>query len=271
VLTSDQEEVILAEWQYGLGRSLVWTADAQGEWSREWAASDAAKRFWPQAVRWTMPAPSTPGLQVAIAGDGAQAGVAVESFDAPGQYRNSLQTVADVALPDGTAQRVPLPQSAPGRYEGHFPAATPGVYFVQVTQSDPQSGRLVARQTTGYALPHLPEYAVNPANRLLLERLTAETGGPLLTRPGDAWVKTTRQPWQAQPVWPELLGVALVLFVADVAVRRLRPTRRDLAFAGGVAARVRRLGRRLTPTAPFRRPRPPWRGPRRPSLADRVQ
>ena len=271
VLTSDQEEVILAEWQYGLGRSLVWTADAQGEWSSDWADSDAAKRLWPQAVRWTMPAPSTPGLQVAIAGDGAQAGVVVESFDAPGQYRNSLQTVADVALPDGTSQRVPLPQSAPGRYEGHFPAATPGVYFVQVTQSDPQNGRLVARQTTGYALPHLPEYAVNPANRVLLERLTAETGGPLLSKPGDSWVKTTQQPWQAQPVWPELLGAALVLFVADVAVRRLRPTRRDFAFAGSVAAGVRRLGRRLTPAGPFRRPRPPWRGPRRPSLADRVQ
>jgi Mg-chelatase subunit ChlD len=271
VLTSDQEEVILAEWQYGLGRALVWTGDAQGEWSRDWAGSDAAKRLWPQAVRWTMPAPSTPGLQVAIAGDGERAAVVVESFDVPGQYRNSLQTVADVALPDGTSQRVPLPQSAPGRYEGRFSAAAPGVYFVRVSQSDPQSGRLVARQTVGYALPHLPEYAVNPANRVLLERLAAETGGPLMREPADAWAKSARLPWQAQPVWPELLAAALVLFVADVAVRRLRPTRRDFAFAAAAAGGARRLGRRLTPSIPFRRPRPPWRGPRRPTLADRVQ
>ena len=52
--------------------------------------------------------------------------IRVESFDAPGQYRNHLQTVAEVAFPDGTGQRVPVPQTAPGRYEGAFARTAPG-------------------------------------------------------------------------------------------------------------------------------------------------
>ena len=184
----------------------MWTADAEAEWSRDWASSEVYKRLWPQAVRWTMAAPSTPGIQVALHGTG-RGDDPGGSFDAPGQYRNHLQTVAEVAFPDGTGQRVPVPQTAPGRYEGAFALDRPGVYFVQLTQTDPGNGRLVARQTTGFALPHLPEYAVNPANRVLLERLAADTGG-LLRDPAGAWARPSRFGWRPQPLWPELLAGA---------------------------------------------------------------
>lgn len=244
ILTSDQEEVVLAEWQYGLGRALVWTADAQGEWSRDWAASEQYVRFWPQAVRWTMPAPDGAGLQVAVHGDGRRAAIRVDSFEGAGEFRNSLQTVADIAQPDGTVDRLPVLQTAPGRYEGQFALSQPGVYFIQVTQSEPQSGRLVASQTTGYALAHLPEFAVNPANRVMLERLAAETGGPLIKAPEEAWSRVTKQAQGPQSVWPELLAGALLLFVADVAVRRLRLNRFDLAFATAAGRHYRSLAGR---------------------------
>ena len=160
--------------------------------------------------------------------------------------------MADVAAPDGSGQRVPVPQTGPGRYEGAFPAPQPGVYFVQITQTEPDTGRLVARHTTGYALPHLPEYAVNPTNRVLLERLAAATGAPALTWPESAWDKGARRAARPQPVWPELLAGALVLFVADVAVRRLRPTGRDLAPLRALAGRAGGLTHRLNPAAVFR-------------------
>jgi hypothetical protein len=72
---------------------------------------------------------------------------------------------------------------------------------------------------------------------LLLERLAAETGGPTLTRPEEAWRRDTRQGLQPQEVWPYLLAAALALFVADVGYRRLRPTAQDLALAAAGARR----------------------------------
>jgi Mg-chelatase subunit ChlD len=274
VLGSDTNEPVLAQWQYGLGRALVWTSDAggggsdpsapapqgaqgtQGAWARDWAAAGAFARLWPQAVRWAMPAPGSPELRVSVQGDGERATVRVESFTPEGAFRNLLQTAVDVSRPEGSGQRVPLPQTAPGRYEGHFPLAGPGVYALQVTQTD-DAGNVVAAETTGYALPYSPEYAITPANRILLERLAADTGGPVLRRPAEAWRRDTRQALQPQDVWKETLALALGLFVADVAVRRFRPTVRDLSPA---AVGVRRWG------AMVRQAAGGWRG-RRPRLA----
>lgn len=240
VLASDQEEAVLSQWQYGLGRTLAWMADAQGEWSRDWASSVQFTRLWPQAVRWTMPTPLDPGLQITIRGDGEQAMIRVESFEATGEFRNLLRTQADIWQPDGSGKQVPLQQVAPGRYEARFSLTGPGAYFIQVTQAE-RSGQVVARQTMGYALPHLPEHELTAANRVLMERLAAETGGPRVTQVQDVWRRDTRQALQPQEVWSYLLPAALILFVADVAVRRLRPTLRDFGRVRTVAG-LGRLG-----------------------------
>ncbi|HEX2186288.1 MAG TPA: VWA domain-containing protein, partial [Chloroflexota bacterium] len=108
VLTSDQSEPVLAQWQYGLGRALVWTADAQAPWSRDWVDTEAFKRLWTQAVRWTMPAPVSPELRISVTGDGEQALVRVESYTQEGTFRNLVQTAAEVSFPDGTGRRIPL-------------------------------------------------------------------------------------------------------------------------------------------------------------------
>ena len=249
VLTSDQEEVVLSQWQFGLGRSLVWTPDAQGEWAKDWAAAPQFQQLWPQAVRWTMPAPVAPGLSISIRGDGETATIRVEAFEANGEFRSLLQTYADVALPDGSGKRVPLPQVAPGRYEGRLALAGPGVYFLRVSQLA-DDGEVMAAQTTGYALPHLPEYQLLAPNRALLERLAATTGGPTVSQPLEAWRRDTRRASQPQDVWSYLLMAALAFFVVDVAARRLR-------FAVDDWLAVRAAARRLA-RAPWRQ----WRLPR---------
>jgi hypothetical protein len=92
--------------------------------------------------------------------------VRVESAEPTGEFRNHLLTSADVAFPDGTSRRISLPQTAPGRYEGRFPAATPGVYFFSVLQRSEQ-GEEIGRQVAGYALPQLAEYRQSDPNRVL--------------------------------------------------------------------------------------------------------
>ncbi len=230
ILSSDQDEVVLAQWQFGLGRALAWTADVDGEWGKDWAGTDQFSRLWAQTVRWAMPAPAERGLQVVVRPDGESAQVRVESVETTGEFRNHLRTQADVVLPDGTGRRVALPQTAPGRYEGRFALAGEGVYFVNVTQTD-DAGAAVATQTTGYALPHLPEYRLSGSNRVLLERLAADTGAPTMEKPADSWRRDTSKRMQPQDVWPHLIMAALLLFLADVALRRLKPSIHDMKDA----------------------------------------
>ena len=230
ILTSDQEEAILAQWQFGLGRSLVWTADGEGAWSKDWVGTEQFRNLWQQAARWTMPAPVAPGLQVHVRELDGQAHVRVDAIEPSGEFRNHLTTTAEIANPDGSGRRLTLAQSAPGRYEGRFPVPTPGVYFFSVLQRN-EAGEEVARQLTGYALPQLPEYRLAEPNRVLLERLAAETGGPLVRKAEDAWRRDTVRRLQPQDVWAYLIMAALLLFVFDVAVRRIKPSLYDLTDA----------------------------------------
>ena len=254
VLTSDQEETILAQWQYGLGRAVAWTSDAEGPWSRDWVANgDAFRALWTQAVQWSMPASQDPNLAVrvvdAVTGcagapcGSSRARVQVDAWAPGGGFRDLLDTVADVAGPDGTARRLTLSQVGPGRYEADFDAPNAGAYFVRVTQSD-ASGRTVATQVAGYARSYPAEVAPLLANRTLLERLATDSGAPTVTAPEDAWRRDTIHRLAPRDVWPELLQVAIAAFVVDVAVRRLRPSWADVRDVWAVILRTARIPRR---------------------------
>ena len=236
LLQSDLGDTILAQWQLGLGRSVAWTADAGEEWATAWQNDAAFARLWPQAVRWAMAPPTPSDLHVAIETDGDLATVHVESREADGSFRNLAVTHLDVVGPDGEGRQMSVPQVAPGSYAVTFTAAERGPYAVQVTQAQ-ADGTVIAQTTTGFAVPYAREYAAARANRVLLERLAAETGGLRLDSPAASFSRDTVREWQAQPLWPYLFAAALVLFIADVAVRRFRLTPTDLPAALGALAR----------------------------------
>src|ERR671936_216414 len=51
---------VLAQWQYGLGRAVAWTSDAQGRWSANLIARGQGNRLWANMVSWVLP-PAAPG------------------------------------------------------------------------------------------------------------------------------------------------------------------------------------------------------------------
>ena len=220
VLTSDQEETILAQWQYGLGRAVAWTSDAEGPWARDWVANgDTFRALWTQAVQWSMPATQDPNFAVRVVDAAAscagapcgssRARVQVDAWAPGGGFRDLVETVADVAGPDGTARRIVLAQVGPGRYEADFDTPTTGAYFVRVTQSD-TSGRTVASQVAGYARAYPAEVAPLLANRTLLERLATDSGAPTIAAPEDAWRRDTIHRLAPRDVWPQILQMAKI-------------------------------------------------------------
>src|SRR4029077_15954829 len=55
VLVPGREDPLLAQWQYGLGRSVAWTSDSTGRWAKNWLAWPGFARFFSQLVSWTFP------------------------------------------------------------------------------------------------------------------------------------------------------------------------------------------------------------------------
>ena len=97
----------------------------------------------------------------------------------------------------------------------------PGAYAVEV-QQERADGPLV--ETAGITVPPSPETLPAPSGQALLESLAARTGGRVLSldNPGAVWDAPTTggSPLrQHRAVWYIPVGLALALFVADVAAR----------------------------------------------------
>ena len=51
VLVTARDDPLLAQWQYGLGRSVAWTSDSTGRWAKSWIALGRASRS--SSARWS--------------------------------------------------------------------------------------------------------------------------------------------------------------------------------------------------------------------------
>jgi hypothetical protein len=229
VLGTRQGDPLLAEWQYGLGQVVAWTSDGDNRWSADWVEWPEFSRFWSQAVKRTVPARVDQNLQTTVSVEGERARVTVESLGDDRSFRNFLRTTATLVAPSGAQRDLRLDQVGPGRYEAVAPLGPAGAYLLQVVQrgpanpgTDPNAGPVLASQSTGFVTTASTEYWQLRPNRQLLESLAGATGGKELRAPSEAFLHNLKAPGAGRELWPWLTAAAVLLFLVDVAVRRLR-------------------------------------------------
>jgi Ca-activated chloride channel family protein len=239
VLTSDREDPVLAKWQYGLGRVIAWTADNGADLAAPWAAWEGYDDFWAAAVGWALPDPERRPLTVSTERDGADMVLTVSAAGERGDFADFLPTFATVTSADGEAVATQeLTQTAPGEYSLRLPAPVPGAYSVEVRQ-ERSSGPLV--ETASVTVPPSPETLPSPDGPALLASIAARTGGRVLSLDDPAAVWNAPLPdgsplREHQAVWYVPIGLALALFVIDIASRMgVWPVVRRL-FGGGARA-----------------------------------
>ncbi|HXF81852.1 MAG TPA: VWA domain-containing protein, partial [bacterium] len=224
-LASPSDDPILAVWQYGVGRAAAFTSDGRARWAVEWMRWPDLARFWSRLVRWAL-REDEDGLQVVVeqvdpsgrpAPAGGMAAITVDAFTDAGDPVDGLAVEAHVVAPDGTAAVVPLPQAAPGRYEGSTPSVRPGPYTVSVIARGRGRPRVA---TSGFVVPYAPELRDVQPNRAVLARIVEVTGGRILTDPRAA-VDPGRSANARAEGWPALTAVAVGLFLLEIAWRRL--------------------------------------------------
>ena len=132
---------------------------------------------------------------------------------------------------------MPLQQTGPGRYRATFPAADEGAYLVGVAE---RNGRkTVGSEVTSMVAPYSPELRALAVNESLLHDVTTLSGGAVPSRAAESFTRNRRKARVWVAAWPYLLGLALLLFLPDVAIRRLRlQGRLGRGPAGGGRPRV---------------------------------
>ena len=92
VLVTARDDPLLAQWQYGLGRSVAWTSDSTGRWAKSWIGWQGFSRFFSQMVGWTFPGEESGGIEAAFVDRGGRTYLRVESVNADGSPRDFYAT-----------------------------------------------------------------------------------------------------------------------------------------------------------------------------------
>ena len=149
--------------------------------------------------------------------------MSVDVLDRDDRFVNGLALAASVLDPSRDTRRVALEQIAPGRYRGEFPVPRAGRYYITLSGRDGEMQ--VGPKTFGLAVPYSPEYLDLGVNQALLRDIAGITGGRVLPL-SAASLSVVTAPAREAPglharVWWPFFLAALVLLVAEVAVRRV--------------------------------------------------
>jgi Ca-activated chloride channel family protein len=199
LLSGREEEPILAVRRHGLGRTAAFTSDLGG-WAGELAGGPELPTLLGSVVRWLQAEPAA--YSASVAREGKELRVVVDAVE-DGRYVNGARLEARLA-----GRSAPLEQVAPGRYVGLLPGDVEEGAVLVV-----ERGEVVARARLNSAHPEFD----TDGGKALLTEISRATGGEVVTSPEEYDPLLRRQ---GRPLWPALALAALVLFLAELLLRR---------------------------------------------------
>jgi Ca-activated chloride channel homolog len=212
ILKIDRNEPLLARWQYGLGRSAVFTSDAKARWAADWVNWKGYDKFWTNLSRDLLPH--------------AQSGEASLSFDSANgdlvvEYRLGRdvpepQTIPEIFVfgPGGFQKPIAVKKVAAGVFRGRLEiGARQGLFRVR-----PLEDSRVFPETGLYR----PEAELNDygANDALLKQVAEFTGGRFEPDPKNVFEAGPRAVMTTLQLWPGLLALAVILSLLELVMRK---------------------------------------------------
>lgn len=215
LLQADDENPLLARWQYGLGKTVAFTSDVKDRWAADWLSWDGYSKFWPQLVRETMRRQENGEFDLRIEKDGDEARISITALEEDGGFRNELNSQIRVLDPQQNVSVLDVYQSGPGTYETEFPVPERGPYVFRVVGDEAGVSRILP-----YSYPE--EYHFYPSDTDLLQEVSSLTGGTFDTEVADIFATNGESIVRPTALWPYLASIALLLYLADLLLRRVR-------------------------------------------------
>ncbi|MEK6642653.1 MAG: VWA domain-containing protein [Planctomycetota bacterium] len=251
--SSQGEDPVLAYWQCGLGRCVAFTGGMWQKWGPKWVSWPGFSKLWTQIAVWAARPQTMQDWAISTHVENGKVHVVVEADSDRAMNQPFPAMEARAIDPTQQSRSLMLRPTGLGRFEAEFPAAATGDYLVRVAQLQRDGGRSIGVMQAVVSVTNTAETKDLRSDEARLQDIARRAGGRVvdlstperLFEPSD--VKEMRT---FQPIWDVFLKWSLVLFLLDVAVRRLAlsPT------AAGAAVRkwwnLRFAGRALvTPQA----------------------
>lgn len=215
LLAGPEEDPILATGQYGLGRTIAWTSDANGLWTAKWLNWEQSPAFWTNLISWMVQQDMDKKYTAETSYVGGEGIITVKSI---GEETTSAAQIAGVlVLPNGEETELILEATAPGTYTGSFKASGEGVYMVNMLlEAEGISEKIVTGLNVGYS----PEYDFYSSKGISPERIVELSGGRILTNPKDVFKGNVPPVVGSHNISNILLALALILFLTEIFIRK---------------------------------------------------
>jgi len=211
---------LLTWWRYGDGVVVAFTTDAKNRWGRRWHSWRGYGAFWKRLVRHAARRPKPSNTSMEIRSNRARAVVTLDVRDEGIGFVDGATVSVVVNGPDDERSTLDAVQTASGRYEVQFPADKLGQYTIEaVVQDDSGSER---RERQALFVDYPDELLFKSTNHTLLKSVAAATGGVYDPEPASVFASDGRTVERITLLWRWLVIAAMILFVVDVGLRRLR-------------------------------------------------
>lgn len=226
LLATKDGDPLLAFWPAGLGRTAVFTSDVKDRWASNWVTWRGYGPFFASVIR-ALERTRPPAVMLnvnsgAIHGTTRSIAMTIDAHDADGKPRDFLTPKIRVQSGDKRAVDIPARQTGPGHYEARAIVDAAETFAATVLPTT-AGGTPDTGITSGYVVPDPnEEYRFRAPDAQRLRSIADATGGHLQPTAAQLSSTTGEQRATRRPLWPALLWTALLLWMADLLMRRVR-------------------------------------------------
>jgi hypothetical protein len=212
LLDADPTDPLLVRWQYGLGRAAVFTSDAKNRWAVNWVTWPGFDRLWANIFRDLLP--HAPASEATADFDRASNLLVID-------YRLTPNVPEPAMIPDIFAlgpNNFHAPLKVSKIAAGHFRASlnigqNQGLFRVRPLEDSPAFPEVGFYRQEDEML----EYG---SNEPLLREIASATGGRFRPEPRQVFDAGGRRIASNMQLWPGFLGLAVLLNLAELVLRK---------------------------------------------------
>jgi uncharacterized membrane protein len=213
ILSSSHDEPILAAMQYGIGRTVSFTSDVNGQWSKNYLSWEYGPQLIKNMVYFTIPKYGEEGY-LNITQEGNEAKIEF--------YNDNISKDAKVKGiyngENGEEGEFDLTQVEPGKFSANVPLNSLGFYNFNIREEE--NGEIINSYKGAFALQYSDEYKFN-TNAEKLDVVVKETKGSFINKPEEVFEGKLQREYKKINLTNSLLVLSILLFMLDIAYRRL--------------------------------------------------
>jgi len=214
ILSIDEKDPLYTRWQYGLGRSAVFTSDAKSRWAADWVTWKGFDKLWTNIFRDLLPHSQEGEAQVEY--DSAARDLVIHYT--LGREVDEPAKVPEVFVlgPDRFQHTVEVSKVADRSYRGRVHISDrQGLFRIRPL------AELRAFPEVGYYVPE-QELLDQGSDEFLLREIASYTGGRFNPSPAQVFDTGGRSQPSSMRLWPLFLAVAIAFNLAELIMRKGR-------------------------------------------------